>query len=133
MPLSVLLILVVGGIAGIALLLHLLGYSRRARLSDAKAAGALWADRYPGAPLIDVTLTEDRTAALIRSQAGPGVIWAFGSDFVVRDLTLDHFTLRENADRVVIHTDDGTAPHIALTLTKAERPTWYAVLGAPRP
>ena len=42
MPLSILLPMVILGIAGIAVLLHVLGLSRRATLSDAAAARAAW-------------------------------------------------------------------------------------------
>jgi len=121
MPLYVLLILVAGGIALIALLLHLLGKSRRTILSEASARAA-WTRHFPGEIARDVTLSQDRHAALITGENGPGLLWAFGADTVARHL--QNFDLKPGPDHLTVVFHDFTAPRVALRLSKAERALW---------
>lgn len=80
MPLGLLLTLVVGGIAGIALLLHLLGHSARFDLHDAGVARAEWQRHWPGDAVSHVYLAQE--AALVDTDAGPGLLRTFGADTV---------------------------------------------------
>jgi len=128
MALPVLLSLVVFGIAGIALLLHVLGYSSTARLTDRDDAAAIWQDRYPDLPAGQIRVTADKSAALITGAWGSGLVWALGSDFVARPLLHGHFQVIEANDRVELRTDDLTAPKITLSLTAPEREAWRSAL-----
>ena len=121
MPLYILLVLVVGGIALIALLLHVLGKSRRTRLSESSARAA-WTRHFPDEVARDVTLSQDRHAALIETQDGPGLLWAFGADTVARHLR--DFDLKPGPDRLTVIFHDFTAPRVTLSLTGDERPRW---------
>ncbi|MEX0366591.1 MAG: hypothetical protein AB3N22_11010 [Ruegeria sp.] len=125
MSLEILLILVVGGIAGIALLLHLTGQSAR-RLLTPEAARADWLRHFPDDAVIDVTVARDGHAALLRTETGPGLLWAFGADTVGRHL-LD-FDLIDHPEgfRIIFH--DFTAPQVTLHLTEEERPHWKRLI-----
>ena len=71
MPLSVLLPLVACGIIGIAVIVHLLGLSRAARLGDAGVAAAPWLREFPEDTPTRVILSHDQHAALIEPNPGP--------------------------------------------------------------
>ncbi len=83
MPLIVLLVLVVGGIAGIAVLLHLIGLSK-AKVFDQSSARAAWLREWPQACVQDIDLSQDHRVALIHSTHGPGLVWAMGADIAAR-------------------------------------------------
>ena len=63
MPLELLLVLVIGGIAGIAVLLHVLGFSRSLTFEDEAAARAAWLRAFPDDTVTGVTLSESQSAA----------------------------------------------------------------------
>ena len=121
MPLATLLILVVGGIAAIALLLHLLGKSAALELSE-ESARAAWLRQFPDDTVHAVILAESRHAALIETQAGTGLIWSFGADTVARPL--GGARLSETTNALHIRFPDITAPGISLRLSPAERADW---------
>lgn len=89
MPLEILGPLVVIGIAGVAVLLHVLGYSRRVDLSDAALARAAWLREFPETQVLNIAPADNGRAALVISTIGPGVVWAFGADTVARRLPPD--------------------------------------------
>ncbi len=121
MPLEILLALVILGIAGIALLLHLTGRSARTRLS-APSARAHWLRHFPDDTVLDVTVADSGDAALVRTPAGPGLLWAFGADTVARPL--QGFDLLDTRDGVRVIFHDFAAPSVRLTLTPDERASW---------
>jgi len=126
MPLSILLPMVVLGIAGIAVLLHLLGLSRRAMLADEAAARAAWLREFPADAPINVTLCHDRSAALIETARGCGVVWPMGADTTAR--ALDGARLSPTRTGLRIDLPDYTAPRIHITLDKDEAARWQATL-----
>ncbi|MDZ7709934.1 MAG: hypothetical protein U5K36_07685 [Roseovarius sp.] len=126
MPLSILLPLVVLGIAGIALLTHLLGLSRRATLPDEAAARSAWLREFPGDAPARVTLCHDRSAALIETGKGRGVVWGVGADTTARYLTGARASPTKTGLRIDL--PDYTAPHIHLTLDAGEAAEWQEAL-----
>lgn len=127
MPLSILLPLVVGGIAGIVVLLHLLGLSTRARLTDPATAGAAWDREFDDDRAHQITLCRDGHAALIETRSGRrGIVFPMGADTAAR--YLDGAELHETAAGLRIDLPDFTAPHINLTLTQDEAARWPALM-----
>ena len=125
MPLELLLILVLGGIAGIAGLLHVLGKSARTVL-DANSARAAWVRQFPDTPVDDVSVSRDGHAALVRTRHGMGLVWAFGADTVARRLQDFELAAQGTALRVRFH--DYTAPGVTLHQSPHERDTWQSLM-----
>ena len=128
MPLSVLVSLVVVGIAGIALLLHLAGRSRRCVLTREDAETA-WERHFPGDIVEQVTVSRDGHAALVLTHLGPGLLWAFGADTVAR--RLEDFDLIETGDGLRVEFHDFTASSVTLVLDDFERPHWRNLMRDP--
>ena len=126
MPLSILLPMVVMGIAAIAVLLHLLGLSRRATLPDAAAARAAWLREFPGDAPVHVTLCQNHSAALIKTGQGRGVVWPMGADTTARYLT--GARARRTKTGLRLDLPDYTAPRIHLTLDPDETAAWQDAL-----
>lgn len=125
MPITILLVLVVGGITGIAVLLHLMGKSSP-RLMDPEDARAAWHRHVPDDVIHQVILAENGQAALILTDQGPGLVWSFGIDTVARHL-LD-FDLIEDGNRLRVVFHDFTAPQAILHLTDTERQRWQSLM-----
>lgn len=125
MSLNVLLILVVGGIAAIALLLHLLGKSRLSVLTREDARTA-WHRHFPDDEIRDLTLARDGHSALVQTSQGPGLLWSFGADTVARHLR--DYDLLEKPDHLCVVFHDFTAPRATLYLTEEERPAWQKMM-----
>ena len=129
MPLHILGIMVVVGIAGIAVLLHLLGLSRPKRFEDEAAARAAWADEFPEVPVNRAVLCRNRAAALVETPQGPGVVWPMGADSTARFLTGARVT--RTANGILIRLPDYTAPRIRLSLEADEAEAWLTELEQP--
>lgn len=125
MPLEILLILVIGGIALIAFVLHALGKSARRVMSPEEVREA-WNRHFPDDTVTDVTLARDGHAALVATEQGNGLIWAFGADTVARHL-LD-YDLIETGNGLQVRFHDYTAPSVTLHLAPDERPDWTALM-----
>lgn len=121
MPLEILLTLVIGGIALIVLLLHLLGKSAR-RVMSAEDARAAWHRHFPDDAVTGLALARDGHAALVQTEQGPGLLWAFGADTVARHLR--DFDLIEIPGGLHIRFHDYTAPGVTLRLSDDERARW---------
>ncbi|PKQ12846.1 MAG: hypothetical protein CVT70_06765 [Alphaproteobacteria bacterium HGW-Alphaproteobacteria-1] len=128
MPLSILLPLVIGGIAGIALLLHLLGLSNPAAIPDDAAARRAWRREYPDDPPVRVMLCRARSAALIETARGHGVVWTMGADTTARALA--DARVRRVRTGLTLDLPDYTAPRIRLRLSPEEAERWQAILEA---
>ncbi|GAW35609.1 hypothetical protein RA2_02673 [Roseovarius sp. A-2] len=126
MPLSILLPMVVVGIACIAVLLHLLGLSRRATLPDTAAARAAWLREFPADAPIHVTLCDNRSAALIATETRRGVVWPMGADTTARYLT--GARARRTKTGLRLNLPDYTAPQIHLALDPDEVAAWQDAL-----
>lgn len=126
MPLSLLLPMVILGIAGIALLLHLLGLSRPALIASEAAARAAWLREFPEDTPTRVTLSHDNHAALIDTVQGHGIVWPMGADTTARYLTGAEVTRTPTG--LNIDLPDYTAPRIRLRLDESELERWPALL-----
>lgn len=122
MPLSILLPMVVIGIAMIAMLLHLLGLSRPATISDSKTARAAWLREFPDHTPTRVTLCKNHSAALIETARGHGIVWPMGADTTARYLT--NAQVAHSTTGLRIDLPDYTAPHIHLALAPEEMALW---------
>ena len=121
MPLDILLMLVVGGIAGIAILLHATGRSARKQFTVETAAKA-WSRHFPDDPAGDILLSRSGQAAIVTSASGSGLIWAFGADDVARYLR--QFDLRPWQKGLHITFHEYAAPGVWLTLSEDEKRLW---------
>lgn len=126
MPLSILLPMVIVGIAGIVVLLHLLGLSRRVVLADEAAARAAWLDEFPEDTPARVILSHDHHAALVEASAGWGVVWPMGADTTARPLDGARITRTRTGLRIDL--PDYTAPRIHLRLDATEADEWPALM-----
>lgn len=125
MPLEILLVLVVGGIAGITALLHLTGKSRL-RVLSADTARAEWLRHFPDDTIIDVTLAHDGHAALLRTETGPGLLWSFGADTVARHLR--DFDWIDHPEGIEVQFHDFATPGVTVRLDENERRHWRHLL-----
>ncbi len=122
MPLSVLVPMVVLGIAGIAALLHLLGLSAQAPLDSDDAAGAAWLREFPDDPPLRILRCATQAAALVETAKGRGIVWPMGADTTAR--YLDGARIAPMATGLVVHLPDVTAPKIRLVLAAQEAAAW---------
>ncbi|WP_120632384.1 hypothetical protein [Ruegeria sp. EL01] len=121
MPLEILLVLVVVGITGITLLLHLTGKSAQRELT-ADIARDQWLRHAPDDAIIDVTVSHDRHSALIRTETGPGLLWSFGADTVARHLV--DFDWIEHPDGFEVQFHDFATPGTIIRLDETECAHW---------
>ncbi|WP_170467159.1 hypothetical protein [Ruegeria arenilitoris] len=125
MPLEILLVLVVGGIAGITLLLHLTGKSRLSVLTP-DVARSEWLRHAPDDTIIDVTVARDAHSALIRTDNGSGLLWSFGADTVARPL--QDFDLLEHPQGLEVQFHDFGTPKAIIRLDDLERRHWQHLM-----
>ena len=125
MPLEILLVLVVGGIAGITLLLHITGKSRLFLLTS-KTAQEHWVRHFPDDTVIDVTVAHDGHAALVRTETGAGLLWSFGADTVGRHL-LD-FDRIDHPEGMEVQFHDFSTPRAIIRLDESERRHWQHLM-----
>ncbi|SDX14598.1 hypothetical protein SAMN05444358_103156 [Ruegeria halocynthiae] len=125
MPLEILLVLVVGGIAGVTLLLHLTGRSRLHELTP-KTAQDQWLRHFPNDSIIDVTVATDGHAALVRIETGAGLLWSFGADTVARHL-LD-FDRIDHPQGFEVQFHDFSTPRVVIHLDETERRHWQHLM-----
>jgi len=125
MPLEILLALVTGGIAAIALLLHLFGYSAPLRLDDA-GARRFWLREFPDSRPGAVHLADDGAAALIETDLGPGLVRAMGTDATAHLLT--GAELEDRAAGLHIDLHDFAAPGLTVALSPQARDTWRRLI-----
>lgn len=124
MPLHILLPLVVLGIAGIALMLHLLGYSRQVVIRDAADAMRLWLHHWPEDQVQGAHVAQDGHAALVDTANGLGLVWAFGADTSAR--LLAGAALSPCGAGLRVRLRDFTAPTVTLHLRPEEAGDWQA-------
>ena len=126
MPPGLLLVLVIGGIAGIALLLQLLGYSRRVPFTE-DSARAAWARQEPDTPARAIHLSSDGMAALVETDRGPALVWHMGADSTAH--WLDAATCQSSATGLTILIGDFAAPRARVALPPDEAARWTALIG----
>lgn len=125
MPLEILLVLVVGGILGITALLHLSGRSRVRELTQ-QTARSEWMRHAPDDVIVDVTIAHDMRSALVRTEAGIGLLWSFGADTVARHL--QDFDRINHPEGFKIQFLDFGAPNALVRLDEFERPHWQNLM-----
>lgn len=123
MPLEILGPMVVLGIAGIALALHLLGLTAPRRLTTKDEARAAWLREHPDDDIAQVLLARSGRAALITLASGArGLVYAMGADTCAHPLKGARWQQRKNALRVGL--PDFAAPHFDIALAPDELPIW---------
>jgi len=126
MPLELLLVLVVGGIAGITILLHLLGLSRPLTFDTAQDAKVAWHRARPDDIIKAVEISADKRSALVETNHGTGLAWSFGADSAAR--LIHEAELTETATGLRLSLPEFTAPRIDITLTPQQRSLWQSKL-----
>lgn len=126
MPLSILGPMVVVGIGGIAILLHLLDLSKPMYFADEAAARAAWEREFPDIPATRAILCKTQLAALIETRDGPGVVWAMGVDSAARSLYGARAAKRPKG--LMLYLPDFTAPKLFLALDEEETALWLSRL-----
>lgn len=118
MPLELLLPLVVVGIAGIALLLHLTGHSRPFRLDDAATAAREWSRHFPQERPQAVHLAPG--AVLVETEFGVGLLRPFGADTIAHRIA----AMERSSTGLRIGFADWAAPDITLAVPPAIAADW---------
>jgi len=109
MPLIVLLPVVIFGILGIAVLLHLMGKSTRLALVNEDQVRQIWQAQYPNSTIRRVHLASTRTQALLETATGIGLVWSMGIRAACRELPLAP-VVSKTPSGFDISTGDYTAP-----------------------
>lgn len=122
MPLELLLPIVVIGITLIVLMTHLFGFSKKFDISSDAIARARWSREWEADKIGDVVLCENGTAALLDTDQGAGVLWAFGADTTTA--RLDHVDVARTKDGLKLKLHNFTAPVLHLTLSPTEADLW---------
>ncbi len=130
MPLPILGALVVLGIGGLVLLVHLLGGTKRPRYEDEAAAAAAFTSDYPHAQIRRTMLADDRQAALFQLAEGVGFAAPFGEGRLTRLLGPDDVSgVDEGPMGLTIRLTDYTAPRLTVRMANADdRAAWKARL-----
>ena len=126
MPLHILVMLVVGGIVGIAVLTWAFGLSRPLRFEDKEAARAAWLRHWPEDMVRAVHIAPDGAAALIETDRGPGVVFPMGADSAGH--RLDGAEIRETPGGLRILFHDFATPRLDVTLPPEARARWQETL-----
>lgn len=118
MPLHILGVLVVVGLTGLAVLMHVMGLTKRRKLKSAQDARAAWQREFPRVAPGSVLLCRNGTSALLETAQGPGVVWAMGEDTTARFLSGG--TVQQRGRKLILHLPDFAAPRITLHLSDDE-------------
>lgn len=121
MPLGILLLLVVGGIGGIALVLHMLGKSRVVPLDRARASEG-WERHFPDDPAAQLLLAQNGQAALVSTRVGHGIVWQMGADTVA--CYLRGHQIKSAPGQLHVTFDDFGIPGVRITLSESEHTVW---------
>jgi hypothetical protein len=122
MPLELLLPVVVLGIGGIVLLIHLFGFSQPCVLKDEATVANHWLRHFPGDEIISIVIDDTSRSALVDTGGGAGLIWSFGADTVARRLERSDIEETEAGFRVRFH--DFTAPGHVIQLSDDHHTAW---------
>ncbi|SEO82642.1 hypothetical protein SAMN04490248_11366 [Salinihabitans flavidus] len=126
MPLEILIVLCVAGIASIAVLPRLAGRSARRRIDDPEFALAAYDRAFPGTDPVDATLSRDGRVALVRTRRGPGLVWSEHAGITARELV--DFDVVEAPPGLRIHFRDPAAPQIAIALHETDLRHWLNLM-----
>lgn len=136
MSLALLAVMVVFGVSGVVLLVHLTGGSKPALLADEAAAQARFATDYPDIPVRSVHLTAAREAAFLALGDGRvGIVKAVGGKFLTRVVSARDLAgaPRTNGTTILLRIRDFTWPGGVFTFAvDGEARTVEAMLSALR-
>lgn len=126
MPLGLLVTIVVLGIAAIAVLSHVWGFSRPFAIDSDERARAEWLRHWPDDEVARVIRATDGHAALVETAQGAGLLWSFGADTVARRIRGARLSPCDKGLRLALH--DFTAPAVTIALRPDERAEWQAAI-----
>lgn len=127
MPLSLLILLVIGGIGGITILLHALGLSQARKLDDESQVRTAWLREYPDTEIRAISLDSGGNGALVETGGGAGLVWVMGQDAMARDLT--GARAEAVATGLRLRLPDPGAPRFDLRLSEDEARRWADRIG----
>ena len=128
MPLTVLLPIVVIGIGGIALLLHLMGKSRRLRLTDNGQVAEIWHNQYPNSVITGVHFASGGHHALLETDEGVGLVWSMGVRAACREIP-GTAGVKTKGSALIVQPGDYSAPQIKVPLdSEAEAERWMKII-----
>jgi len=110
MPLPLLLVLVVVGIAAITLLVRWLSPTPPLTFDNKETAAAAWLREFPDRAPKGVLLSEDGKSALVVLTRGSGLVWAMGADSTARGLA--GATVEPSRHGLVIRLRDFASPAV---------------------
>ena len=114
--------MVVVGITAIVVMVHLLGFSQRFQIADDTTACTRWLREYSGDQITSVARCQNGEAALIETDNGPGLVWAFGADTVAHRLAGADVVRAK--DGLILRLHDFAAPKVRLRLDEIEAAAW---------
>jgi len=120
MPLEILGPLVVVGIGGIVLLIHLLGWSATRVLADEAEVAAMLIGDFPEVSVKRVALGDDGASALVETAEGLGLVRAMGVGWLTRLLGAGAASAQVEGDEVHVYMADFGAPEVSIRLADAE-------------
>lgn len=123
MSLALLVVMVVVGVSGVVLIVHLTGGSVHARLADEAAARARFAVDFPEPEVTAAFLTADGEAAFLALADGRvGIVQAIGSKFLTRIVAARDLAEAPRVEdaAVTLHLRDFTWPGGVFTLAGAD-------------
>jgi hypothetical protein len=126
MPLHILIILVVGGIGLIALLTYMFGLSKPLRFDSDAVVRAAWLRQFPEDEVSAIHIAPDKSAALIETATGPGIVFALGADSCAHRLEGAEIRDTPGGLRILFH--DFAAPRLDVALDPAARARWQQIL-----
>lgn len=134
MPLEILGVLVVLGIGGVVLLVHLTRLSKPALLTDEAAARAAFLADYPDARIRAAHLADDNRAALIEAEDAPGLVAVIGAGRLTRRLAPGEVSaLKAHETGLRLRLADWSAPEIDFACADgARRDTLKRLIEAPK-
>lgn len=127
MPIGIMLVLVTAGIAGIAALLHLMGYTRQPPLTHATARAA-WLRHDTEVAPGRIALSQDGRAALIETGRGPALVWQMGADSTAH--WLDRARVTPTRDGLHVALGDFAAPAVTVRLGSDAAQDWAERIAA---
>jgi type II secretory pathway pseudopilin PulG len=123
MPLWLLATIVVVGLAAVALLTHLLGWSRARAFVDEAEAMRAWDREFSADPARRADLLPGGHAAVVYCARGTGLVWTMGLDSTARPLA--GARLQQTRRGLTIRFPDMAAPSVTLPLDPSERDDWH--------
>lgn len=113
MPLTLLAVLVIGGILGVILLVHSFGWTGGTGFADEAEARRIFAHDYADRRIDHVILSDDSRAAIMTTDHGAGIVIRFGRGSLTRHLLQgDLQRLVETPNGLQIHLRDDSAPRL---------------------